>query len=425
MVLPRGSRVCVGFSGGLDSVVLLDALHEARESSGITLSAIHVHHGLSPNADAWADFCAAFCAARAIPLEVIRVQLDRQSGQGIEAAARDARYAAYATREVDVIALAHHLDDQAETVLLQLLRGTGIKGAAAMPASRTLPGTSIEIVRPLLDMPRDTLLERARARGLEWVEDESNRSSVFDRNFLRNEIVPRLAERFPNWRDALARFARHAADADALLTLLARQDGVRADALPTAALTDPARRANALRAFLHANALPMPGEARLDEMARQLFESRRDARVRIEHGGAALVCHRGEIRLDREPRPEAGWTLDWAGEPELALGEGRGVVRFARAEGEGICEDTTREAGWRFAPRAGGERLRLDAKRPNRALKNLLQESAVPVWQRMRLPLLFHRDQLVWVPGIGIAEAYRCPEGRSGLLPEWFFPPPA
>src|ERR1700681_2443010 len=178
--LPPGAAVCIGLSGGVDSVVLLDLL--AREGAR-HLSAVHVHHGLSPNADAWADFCARLCAKRGVPLEVVKVHVDRNSMLGVEAAARAARYAVYAKRPEPFVALAHHLDDQAETVLMQLLRGTGLKGIAAMPELRSLRGTGVQIFRPLLGHSRAALHAYAQERGLRWIEDESNAATRHDRNF--------------------------------------------------------------------------------------------------------------------------------------------------------------------------------------------------------------------------------------------------
>jgi tRNA(Ile)-lysidine synthase len=414
------SRVCVGFSGGLDSVVLLELFARARKTLGVELSAVHVHHGLSPNADRWARFCAAFCAAREVPLVIERVKV-RAKGRGIEAAAREARYAVYARQEAEVIALAHHLDDQAETVLLQLLRGTGLKGVAAMAEWRELTGTGKHIFRPLLAYRRIQL--REWAEGLEWIEDESNADRGFDRNYLRHELVPLLDARFPRWREALARFSRHAASADAMLGKLARRDGApdtEGVAMGRLRSEDPERRANALRAFLEVNRLPMPSERRLGEMVRQLFEARGDARVRIEHGGARLVRHRGAVSIDRghDPHPRT-WRCEWKGERVVDLGAGKGVVRFRRVRGAGIGTEQAAEGEWQFALRCGGERMRLAARRPTRTLKNLLQESRVPEWQRDRLPLLFHGSDLVWVPGVGIAAAYQCAPGAAGLLPEW------
>ena len=426
-VIPPDAPVCVGFSGGLDSVVLLHLFAEEAEASGRKVSALHVHHGLSPNAEDWVRFCERFCANHGVALAVERVRVDPDSPQGIEGAARMARYAAYAARPEPIIALAHHLDDQAETVLFQLLRGTGLKGMAAMPELRPMLGPAKQIFRPLLRYSRGQLHEFARSQGLRWVEDESNASTRFDRNFLRLEVEPLLTSRFPGWQESLARFARHAASASELLDALAGLDG--APGQPGAPLELRAeltaeRRANALRAWLARNAVAMPTEPRLAEMARQLWEAREDARVRVDHGGVAIVRHRGEARIERGLPPPIhsgqpqGWIVPWKREAELELGAERGTVRFEPAVGEGI--DAALAGGdWCFRARVGGETIRLAADRPTRTLKNLLQERDVPIWQRDNLPLLFHGERLVWVPGVGIAAEYACPEGGPGLSPSW------
>ncbi len=413
--LPPGDAVCVGFSGGVDSVVLLDAL---AQDDTRAVSAVHVHHGLSPNADAWAGFCRDVWAKRDVPLSIERVAVDRNAPEGVEAAARQLRYAVYAARAEPYVALAHHLDDQAETVLLQLLRGTGLRGVAAMPEMRALPGSAVRIYRPLLTISRAALAARAKARGLEWVEDESNDSTKHDRNYLRHEVAPLLDARFPGWRESVARFARHAGAANDLLEELARKDGaLDAGLLIDASLPD-ARRANALRAFLAMNALPMPSQARLEEMARQLYGARGDARVRVEHAGIVLVRSHNAVHIDSGPRA-VQWRVEWRGEAELDLGPGRGSVRFERVTGRGIAAALAEGPDWHFMPRAGGEKIRLEARRPTRTLKNLLQERDVPEWQRDRLPLLFRGAALAWVPGVGIAAEFACESGKQGILPTW------
>ncbi len=412
--LPPGA-ICVGFSGGLDSTVLLDALQRVGSRE---VTAVHVHHGLSPNADAWADAASAFCAARAIPLAIERVEVDRRAPEGLEAAARAARYAVYAARPEPFVALAHHRDDQAETVLLQLLRGTGLRGVAAMPELRAL-NDRVSLLRPLLDLPRAALHEHAVSQGLAWVEDESNAGERHDRNYLRLAAAPVLDARFPNWRDALGRFARHAASADDLLETLARIDGLPEDSdapLPLDSALDPRRRANLLRMYLAAQGLPMPSEARLAEIARQAYDAAGDARVSIDHGGARLVRHRGALHVEAlEGVP--GWEVPWHGEASLDLGAGRGEVTFEPAKGEGIAAHLATGEGWRVAPRAGGERMRLAPGRPTRTLKNLLQERGVPWWKRQDLPLLFHGARLVWIPGLGVAAEYACEASQPGLRP--------
>jgi tRNA(Ile)-lysidine synthase len=426
-MIPAGAKVCVGLSGGLDSTVLLDVLARHLADAG-RVTALHVHHGLSPNADQWVKFCERLCANEGVPLTVEHVRVDPNSPLGLEGAARVARYSVYAARTEPYIALAHHLDDQAETVLIQLLRGTGLKGIAAMPELRPLKGTGVQIFRPLLAYSRERLRAYAQDEGLRWIEDESNASTGPDRNFLRHDVAPLFDRRYPGWREALARFTRHAAVAGDLLDELATVDGVPMQPgvpLPLNATLSAERRANALRAFLARNAIAMPSEARLDEMVRQLYEARDDARVRIDHGGVSIVRHKGAALIDRHleaapPMDGRGpWRVDWNHENEVDLGGARGVVCFDPVVGEGIAAASVGEGQWYFAPRSGGETLRVGGPdRPTRTLKNLLQERDIPMWQR-DLPLLFRGERLVWAPGVGICADYACAEGQPGLRPTW------
>jgi tRNA(Ile)-lysidine synthase len=421
-LVPKGEALCVGLSGGLDSTVLLDALAETMESSGYPVSAVHVNHNLSANAGKWVRFCEHLCANAGVPLAIEDVRVDAASSEGLEAAARIARYAVFAARPERFVVLAHHLDDQAETVLLQLLRGTGLKGIAAMPEIRELRGTPVSLVRPLLEHPRAALESYARERGLKWVEDESNTATRQDRNYLRHDILPLLDQRFGGWREAMARFARHAGSANDLLEQLASTDGVPQRAGEALAIADlPAdRKANALRAFLSRNAVAMPSEARLAEMVRQLWEARDDARVRIDHAAVSLVRFKGEVHIERNLDSARPWRVDWNLESALDLGADRGVIQFEEVPGEGIAADAVDGGEWYFAPRSGGESIRLGGSaRPTRTLKNLFQELQVPTWHREKLPLLFHDGRLVWVPGIGIAAEYACQPGREGFRPSW------
>ena len=420
--VPREASLCVGFSGGLDSTVLLHILSEWAEASARRVTAVHVNHGLSPNAERWVKFCERFCANQGVPLTVEPVRVDAASPLGLEAAARLARYAVYAARPEPFVALAHHLDDQAETVLLQLLRGTGMKGIAAMPELRPLRGTGVQVFRPLLQHSRAALEAYAREHGLRWVEDESNDDTQIDRNFVRHQVGPLFDARHPGWRESLARFARHAGSAGELLEQLATLDGVPAvagEALPLNAALDAERRANAVRAFLARNAVQMPSESALAEIARQLYDAREDAQVRLEHAGVSLVRYRGMAHIERGRALPDAWRVDWKLQREVDLGGDRGVIEFEETIGEGFAAQAVLEGRWYFAPRGGGETLRLAPERPARTLKNLLQEHAVPTWERERLPLLFHDGRLVWVPGVGIAAEYACPAGEEGFRPCW------
>jgi tRNA(Ile)-lysidine synthase len=420
-----GEEVCAGFSGGLDSSVLLDVLHACAPRLGFRLSALHVHHNLSPNADSWASFCEQSCARLGIVLHVTRVKVDAASGLGLEAAARNARYAAYAETGAQWIALAHHADDFAETFLQRLLRGTGIKGLAAVPETRAL-GAGQRVIRPLLQQHRSVLEQYARERGLAWVEDESNADTALDRNYLRHEIISRLDTRFPAAIDNILRAGQNAAEAQDLLDDLARIDlkgNEENDALPIAvlrALSAPRAR-NVLRFFLAENGVAMPDSTRLVEALRQIREAAPDTQLIVELGDWQIRRHLDHVVLisAQVGQGTQAFSRPWQGENQLELAELGGKLTFSASRGEGIRARLGKEPGWVVRTRAGGERMRPDARRPTRTLKNLLQEHDVPAWTRDRLPLLFHRDRLVWVPGVGIDCAYQCEPGELGLLPIW------
>lgn len=276
--VPR-HRVCIGLSGGIDSVVLLESLARLAATLDLQLSALHVHHGLSVNADRWVAFCEALCEGKSIPLKIARISVDRSLPGGIEAVARAARYAAFNEVDADFLALAQHADDQAETVLHQILRGTGLKGMAGMGAARHLRDGLVAI-RPMLEIPRTGIEAFAGEHRLDWIEDESNADIVFTRNFIRHAVTPKLAERFPQFRESLARAGRHAAEANEMLAALAaidlKWDGRHAhadllDELP------PMRQTNALYYWLHwqqpagERQYPLPSRTQLEEWAQQLF----------------------------------------------------------------------------------------------------------------------------------------------------------
>jgi tRNA(Ile)-lysidine synthase len=375
---PSAKRLAVALSGGVDSVVLLHILKSRQP-----VAAIHVHHGLSPNADRWALFCRKLCKQLGVPLTVKKVRVVRR-GDGLEAAARAARYQAFGQLETDVIALAHNRDDQAETVLMNLLRGAGARGAAGMPREAKLGNKTL--VRPLLDLPREAILAYAREHRLKWVEDESNADEALTRNFVRHRVGPLLEKRFPAWKRALARaaghFSRREAGADALL-----------------------------RKFLQTKGLRAPSEAKLVEMLKQLTSGGRN--TLIEHDGARLRVYRGKVVADRAARRFA--PMAWKGEPRLAIPELGGELRFRAARGKGFAKDLAVTVRLR----RGGERLQPDARRPRRTLKNLFQEAGVPPWERDRLPLLVSGDEVVWVPGLGVDVRYQAAKNAPGVLPEW------
>jgi tRNA(Ile)-lysidine synthase len=391
-----GRPVVVGFSGGLDSTVLLHLLASAPGVRAAGLRALHVHHGLHAQADAWLGQCRHACDALDIPLAVARVHVDETSPLGREGAAREARHAAFAQalRDGEVLALAHHLDDQAETFLLRALRASAPDGLAAMQPWRVFgPGW---MWRPLLATPREALCAYARTQGLQWVEDDSNRDTAPDRNFLRHAVMPLLRDRWPRADAALARAAAlqgeaaallHAGDAAALAAIRTADPAVvRCDAL--LALPAP-RRARVLRAWiasLRLPPLPAQGVARIET---DLLHARADAGAAFAWSGVAVrrwqgLLHAGVPRQPLPPDWSARWTLDaplpLPGGASLAV-EGEGIGARARASAPFVLP-------LRVHARRGGERITLPGRRHSHALKHVLQDLGVPPWERVDIPLV-------------------------------------
>ncbi|MEW6312476.1 MAG: tRNA lysidine(34) synthetase TilS [Pseudomonadota bacterium] len=417
--IPAGGRVAVGLSGGLDSIVLFDLLVSLATAHDLALSALHVNHGISRNAARWAEFCAALCERHGVPCQVAVLQVQAGPGESLEAAARDARYAEYARLSANCIALAHHADDQAETLLLQLLRGAGVKGLSAMPEARAFAGKTL--LRPLLDFTRAELEAYACEHSLQWIEDESNADTSYDRNFLRHEVLPLLARRYPAYRTTLGRAARHFAETAQLLDQLAALDAGDAvhdpSRLPLAALRalDVPRAGNLLRYFLAQHDAPMPPAARLAEALHQLRNAAHDAQVCIEVDDHELHRHGDAIYLVKKMAPFSD-DIHWQGEERLELPHG--TLLMQRTTGAGLSLARL-DAPVTLRVRAGGEKLRPDCKRPRRTLKNLLQEHQVLPWQRDTLPLLFCGDTLAWAAGIGSDCAFAAQAGEAAVLPQW------
>lgn len=292
--LAPAEHLCVGLSGGCDSVVLLHVL--SRLGLAGRLSAMHVHHGLSPNADAWAAFCTAYCASLGVPLTISHVEVDTRGGLGLEAAARQARYAAFAECSGDCLVLAQHRGDQAETLLHNLLRGTGVTGAAAMPAERQFG--SLRLLRPLLDVSRREIESYAAEHALDWVEDESNDDLAITRNFLRHQALIALSQRFPSAEVALAQAAANFAEASDLLDDLAELDWSVAAQGEAARLSDLRRLSvprlkNLLRYRLRRLGWRVPVASRLDEFARQLQTAGADRHPELRLPDGKMLAGRG------------------------------------------------------------------------------------------------------------------------------------
>jgi len=425
-LLKSDLQVVLGLSGGVDSMVLLDILHALSKKLCFKLSALHVNHQLSSHAAGWAKFCQRWCMAHGIPIKIVKVSVRGASGIGIEAAAREARYRVYCRQQADYVALAHHLDDQAETMLLQMLRGSGVKGLSAMPELRHQSRKSApRIIRPLLDVPRSEIERYAKLRKLQWIEDESNDNTALDRNFLRHKVFPLIGKRFQAYRETLGRASRHFAEAAVLLDELAELDSraaLQGGKLKAAALRElaPARARNLLRYYFAQSGLLMPSAKRLDEILRQMAHAREDAKVRVALGELEVRRFKGNVYVCRaHPALDPKFCLRWQGEEKLEIGELGGVMALHRTKGKGMDYAKLMQEPVTIRVRRGGEKLRPDCKRPRRTLKDLLQESKIAPWERSRLPLLFSGEHLVCVPGMGIDCDYQARAGQRGLIVQW------
>ncbi len=428
---PRHS-LALAYSGGLDSSVLLHLVHSLAAKRGIRLVALHVHHGLSPNADGWLAHCERESARLGVTFDARRVNVARSDGSGPEAAARIARYAALGemcrAHQVPFLLTAHHLDDQAETVLLQMLRGAGPAGISGMSEAGSAPDllgdAQTQVVRPLLGIPRFGLKNYADTFGITHIEDESNADVRYPRNALRNEIWPLLQAHFPAFRECVARSAHHAQSAQRLLEQLAQQDlaacrsGNELEVVRLRDLGDE-RFDNLLRHWLALNGSHMPSTAWLNEARTQLLEACADAQVCVTLDGVHLRRYRNRIMLTSVPplaEQLAPLVFRWNGEPFIPFPAFGGVLRFEEAE-SGMDAGWLRQQNLRMDAYRGSVRLKPAPNRPARSLKDHCQDRGIPAWERQRMPLVYAGDALLFASGIG--QDCRLPQATSGIVLRW------
>jgi tRNA(Ile)-lysidine synthase len=425
--VPRGARVTLALSGGVDSIAALDLLARLAPGHPFTLACLHVNHGISPNAGRWARFARAAARRYRVRCSVRRVDLAPHRKLGLEGAARAARYAAFARANADFVVLAQHQDDQAETVLLQLLRGAGLPGLAAMPAIRDQAARGApRLLRPLLGATRAEIEAYARARHLEWIEDESNADERHARNRLRRRVMPVLRELNRAAAANLARSAAHLAEAAELAQSLAEidaRDATENGRLRVAALgrLPPPRAKNVLRWLVSAAGGRSPDGTQLDEALRQLLTAREDGMVRVALGDVEVRRFRGAVCVVApEGKLRRDWHARWDGRQRTwPLPELGGVLRLEQSESAGISAAAFARGPVEVRVRTGGERFQPDARRPRRTLKHLLQEAGVPPWERERLPLVYCGGTLAFVPGIGVAAALRARRRERGVVLSW------
>ncbi len=405
--LPRVDRFLIGFSGGLDSTVLLYALTEIENEVKRALHAVHVHHALHPEADAWAEHCETVCARVGIRFRMVRVDASAKRGESPEAAARAARYRALRTllEAGTCLLTAHQQDDQAETLLLQLLRGAGPAGLAAMPEFTGI-GEGWH-ARPLLGFTRAELTAYAVARGLRWIDDPGNRSMDFDRNFIRHEIFPTLSRRWPAHARTLARASALQADASTLLGELAHQDlaglaGSRAGTLSVNSLRmfSQVRQRNAIRHWLIGLRLPLPTQTQLEHVLTDAVNASGDRAPLIAWRGVQVRRYRDDLyAMPPLAAHDPNLVLPWDAREPLQVPHLNVALEPSLFESLWIADGAARsDVSVRF--RRGGERCRPHGPLHHHDLKILFQEAGVPPWERDRIPLVYVGERLVAVVGL-------------------------
>ena len=416
----RGAKICVALSGGLDSTVLLHVMAALAAGTRANLRAIHVDHGLQAASPAWADACAAACHAASVPLEILTLRLAPSRGASVEAAAREARYAALAplVSDGEWLLTAHHRDDQLETVLIQLLRGSGVAGLAAMPA-RVAFGRGSH-ARPLLDFDRAELAAYAGVHGLAWIDDPMNLDARFDRGWLRSHVLPAVRERWPSASATVARSASHLAEASRLLLEIAQADaaGIVDDgrlSLEGLARLSRDRQVNLVRGWLREQGLRPPPAARLNAALPAFLTAREDGAPALRWDSGEIRRYRGRLYAlhpvcNAVPATENGST-------SLELGPGFGRFALVAGTDGGLCATRATEPVLRF--RKGGESLQPHAERPRKRLKDLCQEAGIVPWMRERLPLVFVGKQLVAIADLWIDADFAAEAGRPALKPVW------
>lgn len=403
--IPAPSRYVLAYSGGLDSTVLAHAL--ASSAPDVPVIAVHIDHGLHPESGRWSKHCRDFAAELGIEFRGREVAVQLESGKGPEASAREARYSALHVEiePGDWLLSAHHREDQAETLLLNLVRGSGPAGIAGIGAVRRFG--SGWLVRPLLHVDRAALQRYADTHGLQWLDDPSNTDRRFDRNFLRHEVLPRLKTRWPDIAARLQRSARHAGEAAALLADLAAIDldtlGGRAERLPVDGLRalPRARQRNLVRHALRVCGLSTPTALQLDRVLDEILPAREDAQPHIAWPGASVRRYRNGLYLLPEMLPDAPKAAGFES-GSAPLGEGLGVLCLEEGAGRGLAPALV-AGGLRLGFRQGGEAFRPDGQRHTRKLKKLLQDEGIVPWMREHVPLIYSGDELVAVGDLWIA----------------------
>lgn len=426
--LPPLSHYYVAFSGGVDSHVLLYLLSQlSNQQPSLQITAVHVNHGLQSQSNDWAEHCQQTCDDLNIPILVKKVSVDLDNGQSPEAAARDARYAVFRelVEEGCGLLMAHHEDDQAETVLLQLFRGAGVAGLSAMPGAMEFEKGWL--LRPLLDVSRVQIEAFACQHGLKWVEDPSNTETSFDRNFLRHEIIPKLTSRWPALNTSLSRAASHQAEAASLLKQLAVQDyagchGRIVKTLSVSALLvlDLARQKNLLRYWIKTICgLRLPDSRHMQRILTEVLTATANANPLVQWGNVQVRRYRDDLYAISASEignmQELAEIKNWQVDKPLLLADGT-KLRAERVKGKGLKLSLLESGKLLVGYRQGGEQCVPVGRGHHHSVKKLMQEWGIPPWQRDHIPFIFVDDELAQVVGHCVCEPFQAMPDEIGLF---------
>ena len=415
-------EILLGLSGGLDSCVLLHLLANMQTQLDFKLKAIHVHHGLSSSADDWLNFCKQKCKLLDIEFDAVKVKINEKGSLGIEGEARELRYEAIKKKQKGVVALGHHQNDKAETLLLQLLRGSGLKGLAGMHEF----DEERKFWRPMLNIKKELLEKYASENDIKYIKDESNEDINFDRNFIRKKVLPLIESRYPASIETISRSATNISEGHQINELLALDDSknVMSDDGSYLLISDlnklPNLRAiNLIRWWLSFNDLLMPSKKNVEELFRQVKLIKKDTSLNLKiSNDRSIRAFDDKLLIVSIMNDLPSYHFKWAGQEEIEL-PNKSKLHFVKTKKGGLSLSKLGAKSLYIKSRSGGEKLKSFPDQPSRSLKYLFQKADIPHWERDQVPLVYANEQLVAVPNLGVQYEYQSKVGEVGYQIKW------
>ena len=415
-------EILLGLSGGLDSCVLLHLLANMQTQLDFKLKAIHVHHGLSSSADDWLNFCKQKCKLLDIEFDAVKVKINEKGSLGIEGEARELRYEAIKKKQKGVVALGHHQNDQAETLMLQLLRGSGLKGLAGMPEF----DEKRKFWRPMLNIKKELLEKYASENDIKYIKDESNEDINFDRNFIRKKVLPLIESRYPASIETISRSAINISEGHQINELLALNDSknVMSDdgsylLIENLNKLPNLRAINLIRWWLSFNDLLMPSKKNVEELFRQVKLIKKDTSLNLKiSNDRSIRAFDDKLLIVSIMNDLPSYHFKWAGQEEIEL-PNKSKLHFVKTKKGGLSLSKLGAKSLYIKSRTGGEKLKSFPDQPSRSLKYLFQKADIPHWERDQVPLVYANEQLVAVPNLGVQYEYQSKVGEVGYQIKW------